>query len=1451
MADSIFDNRYRYDYIYPRGRSGETLRAVDLQEGERLVVIKRPAPQDAPPIRSGQEVSILNERKALQRLASHPAITTYLGGGQFTVSGTQHQYIVMERAAGETVADLVLELDKHGDRLPELEMLVIVDLLLDLLNSAHSYDIVYNDVDAKHLFWDREGYRLKVIDWGNAVFLEGDEITPQGISRQTDIYQAAELMYTILTGGGRMEVPRDAGDGFKLNFGHDQERIHTRLQSIVSRAAHPNPRLRYRSVAELRKDLADYRAPLERERNALIGRVNERLRRDLSKSDLTGLARTLEPAILADPGYPPGRQTAAEIQHRLTDLDVGADLDAARIYMTNGNWTRAGGLLAELRPRARAMTANLIDLFIDWSGTLQTQRPPLPAAVGEAVAMLFDGQYAGAVNALVTRDLHQPNTRGLQYTLADQVAAHIPDILLLRPPLHRLSEALTRLTADGLIVSEPRVALVEIQNQLDALAEIIDANLIRLRDGYRLLVDELTALATLFESTMQQYGLSEERLPISALVRATNAAMALADNMHVIGKRAAAAPREALGALDACRVIDPTNPSWDVIGQLLASLYEVLGRFQTYIPSADGLDLENWFTAARRELIPYNERLFDEMLAGMVSGLEIGGRSWAGYAETVVQGNRIGAITALASASEAVGTVSPTLAGWFNQLRTVIGSASYIERHALYGALGRALADGWENFDRGRLVESERLGGTAYEAGRDDAERYAARRLRELAAIARDWLDRSGIVDARRTEAALTALELLYTADEIAMRDGFNAQMPSKDTFLKAMNKGLVDLYARRSTAAVRILFVNYGLLGALDAQEDRLDDAAFWRDAAIRVLGESSARHPLVRALEDFIQRRRDLLAAAELLNAVRNAQALTTLDQTRKALDDNAQAKLLTAAGYSLREVEAALRDWSDGEFRAAGIKLENALKAVDDVETAGSITLTAYRAYLMELVGKAAELHTNARRINQIIESRPETPPETLQAWHHEQVATTARLIGDAYAANLRQWRDSYEAFLSVYTDRTMRRSTKLTRFNDLFGAMFIDRHPAYPLYRFWFTLTEQSSEFPAPPTQDPVPRVTEEALTDVPPDPTLTRRARRDQEGSPAPRRNMPLVITALVAGIGLVGAGILLSTGALNGGAGEVTGTTPALAAEQTDPAAAFTDESGSTPTDLPFISEADPTPTEPTPNGLAIVNTLPPRPTDTITRTARPSATATRTPTITRTATMTFTSSATFTASTTPSATHTASPTPPPNGVQGRADLLTLLGSVESDPFWNAEQFSQQSEDGETFWRLGVGTLADGIITISPPAALLAARYGREPETRIVRAETTLSLVTYNPPLLIDDEVYFGVLLQAGDNPSNVAGVEFRVSESGALSLSQREQTNTTMLAQRAYALDTPIRVRLERNLNDETLTVFVENTPLGQPIPFVGAGEAVFPVLYVHAGGVIVDIAAWEITLL
>ena len=369
------------------------------------------------------------------------------------------------------------------------------------------------------------------------------------------------------------------------------------------------------------------------------------------------------------------------------------------------------------------------------------------------------------------------------------------------------------LDAEGISVAEPRAFLADIYKALDDLARSNSGSLITLRDGYRAVVDQMTALHTFLGTVRAQHQLSNRKLPLSSLERATNAAMALADNMHVIGKQATSSPRDATSALDHSRAIDPLNRAWDAVQRLLNNLYELLGAYQTYVPAADGSDLEGWLKTAQSDLEPFVERLFDEMLVGMVLGLKIAADSWETYAEAAIQGNRISAVTALAQAVDAVSTVSPTLAGWLNQLRTIVNNASYIERHSLYGGLGRALADGWENFDRGRLSDAERLGKQAFEIARSDSDRSAARRLRDLAELARDWVERNGVNDAARTQAVLMKVELLYSPDEIGARDAFAAQMPSKDTFLKAMNKGLVDQYARSSTAAVRILFFNYVLL--------------------------------------------------------------------------------------------------------------------------------------------------------------------------------------------------------------------------------------------------------------------------------------------------------------------------------------------------------------------------------------------------------------------------------------------------------------------------------------------------------------------------------------------------------------------------------------------------------------------------------------------------------------
>lgn len=1480
MADSLFDQRYRYDYIYPRGRSGETLRAVDTQNNNVPVVVKRPAPNDAPPIRAGQEVSIANERRALKNLSGHPVITELVGEGQFTVGGVTHQYIVLERAEGFIVGDEVLNLAAKGERLPELEMHSIIDRLLDLLYMAHSNDIVYNDVDAKHLFWNRDAYRLKVIDWGNAVFLEGDDATPQGISRQNDIFQVGELLFFILTGGRRVDIPRDADEGFLLDFGDDSENVPERLQTIISKAVHPNKKHRYPYITELRRDLADYRDPIERERDGILARLSERLNRNLSKNELFNLSATLESVKTLDPGYPAVRQIEGQITERLSALDVEAGLDAVRIYMESGNWSRAVQLLDELTDKASPSTAGRVNLLFDLcmiivDSNISDDAPP--QGILSAIDLIYKGQMAQAANALLTTDDESDEVRKTQWLIAERVSSRFPDILLLRPNLYRLELALSTLARDGYSVEDLRNVLRDIRNILDKIASA--NNVAILRDEYRQIVDQLSALNTRLSTFAIQHSLSNRKLPLSSLDRALNAAMELADNMHVIGKQATSSPRDAMAALDNSRAINPTNPVWDLVSMMLNNLYELLQSYQTYVPSADGSDLKPWLQATQQELTPFVDRLFDEMLVGMVEGLNIAEQAWQDYGDTTIQGNRIGAVTALSDAIEAVSTISPTLSGWLNQLRIVVDGSTYVERNAIYGVLGRALADGWQAYDRSRLGDAERLAQQAYEIARNENERFAATRLRELVRVTRDWVERNAVESAKRSQAALETIESLYTDDENRIRGDFNSQMPSKETYLKAMGKGIVELLGRQSTSAPRILAFNYVLLGTLDAHNRLLDDTDFWREAAIRSLNEETgAQHIIIRTLDEFVKRRKDIEEAARLLNDIHDVKSIKNLGATRSLVEENPQSKTLASAALSLREVEGALRDWSEGEFRSAALRLENAIQYVAEVERTAIIELTQYREWLQMILKNANDLHNQVRVMRQQIEKQPDEPVAYIRDTHQGMAQITLNLLGKDYAVTLIQWRDMYERFLGVYTDNSMRRSQKLERMGELFRALFIDRHPAYPLYRHWQEVVDKSPEFPPPPTDDPTPRMSEEENvveeefvpdveqfdTDYSPIATSSYDDMDipDDESQGSNRRLWLIIVVVVI--LVAIGAIVILS-----GGSGEPedpnniaanieeTATDIPLTPTEEQETVDSEDATG-LPVIVPsatFASTADvdefTTPTlraSITGDASLLLDepTVLPVITPTATETIPPSETPTET------ATATLTPSPTSTPTNTPTATLTLTPTLPPDGLQGDQDVIALLNRLEPDEqTWDSEQFSL-SNDG-TFWRLGTGAETPGEeIQIGLSEDVLEKYYGNNATSRLRRTEARISLLTKDP-LLPDDEVYFGVMLVPA-NPSESPeftdlGVYIQVVNLNAINVYQRYNGELEFISQRSVN-SVLGRLRVDRDPTTGLMSIYFNGDRIADPIQLADREMALLPVLFVKDGGVVTSVTSWTVNL-
>lgn len=1475
MAEGLFDGRYRYDHIYPRGRSGETLRAYDTHNGDRPVVIKRPAPNDAPPIRGGQEVSILNERDALKALSGHPVLVELLGEGHFMVGGASHRYIVVERGTGEILADLVRALAENRERLPHLELLVLTDHLLDLLQTAHSRDIVYNDVDAKHLFWNRDAYQLKVIDWGNAVFLEGEQLSPQGVSKQADVYQVGEMLYFVLSGGARAEVPRDADVGFSLTFDERAPNVSTELARVVSRALHPNPKLRYPNIAELRRELANARKPLENERNTILTRVNERLRRDRSKDELRDLLNVLQPAIDMDPGYPAARAARTEIESRLKDLQISADLDAARIYLESYNWRGAADILSDLKPHARGDMQRLVRLLFDWAILLlEDESGAVSSAVMDALELVFEGEWEGAAHLLLRSNPTDAALYRIHLRLAERITSHLPDVQLLHPNLFRLAEALSSLDGtDGVHLTEQRELLDEIQQMLaDNSADPAPVSLITLRDTYRGVVDRLAALTTLMEAVNMGWG--ERRLPLSALERARNAAMSLADNMHVIGKQAAADPREALAALDNSRAIDPTHQAWDAIQEMLNNLYRLLQSYQTYVPMADASDLAGWLRRSQEQLTPFSERLFDEMLLGMINGLKIAAEQWSHYDERTLSGNRVGTLKLLTSAAEAVGTVSPTLSGWFNQLRALINGADYIERHALSGGLGRALADGWQAFDKGNLADAERLSAQASQIANTDLQKFVVKRFKTLTEISRAWVERNGYLDKERTARALQAITALYTQEETQVQDRFNQQMPSQETFLKAMSKGLIEVYALHSTAALRILFADFALQGTLDAHEANFEDSAFWEQAALRTLEPYAERHVIVQTLRGFVQRRKDLIAFEQAFNPLGGVAFIAELETARKSYEQHPQAKLIGEAVHALREIENMLPDWSNAEFKTAGMKLENALKALNESEKLASIDLSGFKAWVSKLQSVAAELHTQKHDLLDEIERRPDAPTPTLAARHRHLVDATAQHIGEPYTVTVKMWKDTYEAFAAVMGDETRRRSAKLASFNELFRAMFIDRHPAYPLYRHWFDLTERAPEFPAPPTQEPQPRLAEDEVSlaaDGQPEVDLSNSRYLDPPAERVRNRRLrlPVLILVAVALLAAVGFGFSQFFGGGNTPSIALT-ISPTPTENITATAVAQIQATASAIADATLEAQgvvltAAPTETlaslatlnaesAATQTMIAVLQTVAPTESD-LMPTLTPAPTETVTPSITPTPTQTATPTATFTPSMTPTPTHTATPAAPAPNFVGDFSLLNVFARLpQENPtaiFWDEEYLIREGEG----WRLGVGfdTPNDTYI-LQPPADFFGAYVGETASRRLVSAEVTLALATFNPSLLGGEGVYFGALLvpAASDTPLETgSGVHIDVVQPGVLNIGVRATDDIDVLSQRSVGA-VIVRLRLERRA-DGAIQTYLNGEPLSVIAAPVGAAEPnapLLPLVYVKDGGVILNVTEWRVTL-
>ncbi len=1404
-----FDNRYRYDHIYPRGRSGETLRAWDTHDNDRPVVIKRPAPQDAPPMRSAQEVSILAERKALERLSGHPVLTELRGTGTFRVGGMTHDYIVMDRAEGDIVADMVIELAEHGERLPSLEMLVIVDKLLDLLALAHDQQIVYNDVDAKHLFWDRETYSLKVIDWGNAVLL--DEGGAHNVTRQTDVYQVGELLYFIVTGGKRLDSDTNPDGDYAVMFGVKATHAPAGLQPIITQATHPNLRKRHTTIMALRQQLREVRKPLEERRDGVLNEVRRALTSPKTHQELAYLTEQIQEAAALDPGYPESHRLQAEVEAQLHRLEVQANIDAGRIYLDTANWPRAIETMLDLLDEADAHTAPVIRFIIAAAELLDTrERGAPPPALTEAIDELLrdDPQQAGVVLATATDD--EDNA-----LLAERLAALVPSVTLFRPHLTRLhieSEAST----DTLDVIH---SILKRQPEIHNLSGLLAI--------YQDIASQLDALRPNLENT--------ERLP-DILTRAEQAVNQLIELLESVSQTVDSSPARASDLLRTAHHIDPRNDYFDYLNDYFEEIHLAIKALSSFKPQPDGANLSDWFTRVLNLLTPYGKDVSDPQLHVTLESLGTAARLWSETLDAFIIGGRTRAQTTLNRIAQLMQPLNRHITEWAKTLRQRAESNPHVETLHPNEALAKSLAEGYNLWDKGQYRQAARLADRIKHSANNEGEHLAVARLAKLCLIPAEWLENKGATDYERTDQAEQDIVALFLPDENTERERFAEQMPTENAYLKTMGRGLVEAISQRSTAGVRILFLHYVWRGMLCVQQDDLIGAEFWREAALKTQ-DNATSNPIFAELDTHLNVRRLILEAQEVLNQI---QSSSDLASARSLLNQPLADQWLPEAQRAVRHLEVGIRNWEDGDFKSAHDAFDTALSQFQVSQQKSQMNLEVLLAWVKPLRDNVAALQTARLKLEEIAHTTSMPPAGELVEVNPvieevlvNVVEKTEQALGEEHAHQMRQWLSTYRAVVDTYTREDIDRTEKLIEFQTHFAGLFINKHPTFRLFQVWRDAVQNIPTAPPPEPEDEPPPTIEEEPDFVDSHDVHTKddvyyddEVPYDVEANPS---NIPwgtlmaigVVIVGVLAFALLGGFGTDDSNDDNNTGAEQVTQATPTLR-DATN--------IGGRPTNIPLPPTTTPTTAAPTNTEAVPVIAA----TDTVTvppTTVMP--TGTNTP-----------------PATTPPPTDTLPPPVTPTATsadQGFAfdrfpqDVLRTLNSLEREDYdWNPAFFQQGAGDP---WQLGANKAIAGdervVVEMSPQ--FLASHYGGDAAERIVAIEAEMQLTFYEDAD-IEQGVYFGMGLQA--DTGHLTGAEIHITNTtGTIGWGINENDvyrQRSTLPPGAFT----VTIRVERN-EDGTLTVFIDNQRLGQSEDArYGTGVPLTPVLYTSGGGVFVVVS-------
>jgi len=189
--------------------------------------------------------------------------------------------------------------------------------------------------------------------------------------------------------------------------------------------------------------------------------------------------------------------------------------------------------------------------------------------------------------------------------------------------------------------------------------------------------------------------------------------------------------------------------------------------------------------------------------------------------------------------------------------------------------------------------------------------------------------------------------------------------------------------------------------------------------------------------------------------------------------------------------------------------------------------------------------------------------------------------------------------------------------------------------------------------------------------------------------------------------------------------------------------------------------------------------------------------------------------------------------------VRGQQNVLLALQQAAQVYPWPEAWFKPGELGGS--WVLGVEEMdgGDNLLRVVLPADLLAQLFGPEAATRLRRVEATLTLRQYNPALIADNMVYFGLGLQGADE-SRVA-VQVQLVREDAINIGAR--VGDEFRARSTVPIgEGRVRLALER-YDDGTVGLFLGDEALGTPRFLTAPNAPVTPFLFVQQGGVVITV--------